>query len=104
MYTVFLIDDEPWAMESLLHVLDLPAHDFELAGRFSDGTDAWEALCRQPPDVAFVDIRMPGLDGLTIARQAAQKGLSTLFVIVSGYGEFHYAQDAIRFGVCDYCL
>lgn len=104
MYTVFLVDDEPWAMESLLHVLDLSAHGFMLAGRFTDGSQAWAALERQPPDVAFIDIRMPDLDGLTIARKAAQRGLSTLFVIVSGHGEFAYAQEAIRSGVCDYCL
>lgn len=104
MYSVFLIDDEPWAMESLAHVLGLPRFGFTAPVRFTNALDAWSALVQIRPDVAFVDIHMPDLDGLTMVRRAKKIGLHTLFVVVSGYREFSYAQEAIRSGVCDYCL
>jgi two-component system response regulator YesN len=104
MYSVFLIDDEPWALESLEHVLNLPRHGFAAPERYTNSLDAWRALEKRRPDVAFVDIRMPDMDGLTMARQAREADLHTLFVVVSGHREFSYAQRAIRSGVCDYCL
>ncbi len=104
MYTLYLVDDEPWALKSLLSVLDVSAHNFTVAGKFTDALAAWEAIEACPPDVAFVDIRMPEMSGLQIAHAASDAGLKTLFVIVSGYGEFSYAQEAIRSGVYDYCL
>ena len=66
MYRVFLIDDEPWTMISLEHLLDWQQLGFEIAGKFDNARAAWEQIQLQPPEVIVTDIRMPGLSGLEL--------------------------------------
>lgn len=58
------------------------------------------------PDIAFVDIKMPGLDGLEAIEKImeAENIIDTHFYILTGFGEFEYAQKALRLKVCDYIL
>jgi two-component system response regulator YesN len=57
-----------------------------------------------PHDAIFLDIRMPGLDGLQTAEALREKGVATPIVIVSAFDAFEYAQKAIRLGVYEYLL
>lgn len=59
---------------------------------------------RQKPDIVITDIQMPGMTGLEVIERASQQNLQTKFIVISGYREFEYAQQAIRFGVEDYLL
>lgn len=63
------------------------------------------ALCRKHrPELAFVDIKMPGIDGMEAIETLDPLHSDTLFVILSGFGEFRFAQQAIRLGVSEYLL
>lgn len=104
MYTVMLLDDEPWALESLTRVFQWEENGFALTGRFTDPVAGWNAICNELPDVVFIDIRMPVMSGLEMAARAQSLPQPPLFVVVSGYGSFEYAQQALRLGVFDYCL
>ena len=101
MYTVMLLDDEPWALESLSRVFPWEQNGFAVTGRFTDPVAGWDAVSAEQPDVVFIDIRMPVMSGLEMAARAQEL---PLFVVVSGYGSFEYAQRALRLGVFDYCL
>lgn len=101
MRKVFLIDDEPWALQSLEAALPWREFGFHISGRYTNALEAMDAIAHEPPDVAFIDIRMPDLTGLEIAQRSQS---DTIFVIVSGYEEFEYAQKAMRLGIFDYCL
>lgn len=103
-FRVFLIDDEPWALVYLQKVVNWEEKGFWVETFESPEKALAEAMEREP-DVIFVDIRMPGMDGLTFIRRAVEAGLQSRFVIVSGFAEFEYAQEALRLGVVfDYCL
>ncbi|MEK3699773.1 helix-turn-helix domain-containing protein [Paenibacillus sp. FSL R10-2199] len=104
MYKVMIVDDESWAIRGIQNAFDWEKYGFEITGQFTSAYKAWEAMCTQQPDLVFTDIRMPDISGLDLMKRAKAQGLNTEFVIVSGYGEFEYAQEAIRHGALDYFL
>ncbi len=104
-YRVFLIDDEPWALVYLEKIVDWGQYGFEIAGMFENSVEGFNRMVAELPDLVFIDIRMPDLDGLEFMKKAVEAGISCRFVVVSGFAEFSYAQEAIRMGVVsDYCL
>ena len=66
MYTVVIVDDEPWALQGLAEIIDWNNEGFSIIGQFTDPDEAFEFLCKKEPDVVFTDIRMPGLSGLDL--------------------------------------
>lgn len=70
----------------------------------SNGVMDMEEIERLQPDVLMTDIRMPGMDGLTLIEKIREKNLDTKVIIISGYAEFEYARRAIRGGAVDYLL
>ncbi len=101
----FLVADDErparYVLRSLIEDLGWPCESVEEA---SGGRELVEKAAAIKPDCAFVDVRMPGLDGLTAIEEAAPASPGTRWVIVSSYGEFDYARTAIRLGVTEYLL
>lgn len=104
MYRVLLADDEPSALESMQKYIAWEQHHMEVTKVTGNGNDAYDYLLSDTPDIAVLDIRMPGLSGLELSKFIFQKKLKTKVIIVSGYAEFSYAQRAIQYGVIGYCL
>ncbi len=101
---ILIVDDEVWmrrGIRSMLTGSDLPVQQVVEA---EDGIAALELLNRYRPDVVITDIRMPALDGLSFIEQAASRGGTAQFIVVSGYSDFKYAQDALRLHAWDYIL
>lgn len=69
-----------------------------------NGTEMVNMCRKHQPDIAFVDIRMPNLNGLDAIEQSREHSPGTEYVIVSGYSDFEYAQKGIRLGVNEYLL
>lgn len=100
-----LVDDEVFTRKGLLKLVDWTACGFEIVEEADNGEDALEIIERLQPDVVITDIRMPVLDGLELIRQVKSQGTANpYFMIVSGYDEFNYAKQAVRFGVHDFIL
>lgn len=104
MYKVMIVDDESWAIRGIRSAFDWGKYGFEIAGQFTSAYKAWDAIQTTEPDLVFTDIRMPDISGLELMKKAKTLGLGTEFVIVSGYAEFEYAQEALRYGALDYFL
>ncbi|PYI57109.1 response regulator transcription factor [Paenibacillus flagellatus] len=104
MYKVVLADDEPWILESLKGTLDWQASGYSIVGEAQNGVEAYELIASLNPDVAFIDIRMPGLNGLELIRKLYEAGSDTLCIVASGYAEFDYAKRAMQYGAVGYCL
>lgn len=68
------------------------------------GLEALEKMERDPPDVVFADIKMPGLDGIGLIEQAKERFPRTVFVILTNHAEFTFAKRAVGLGVYDYLL
>ena len=85
MYTVVIIDDEPWALQGLAEIIDWSRDGFSIIGQFTDPDEAFEFLREKEPDVVFTDIRMPGLSGLDLIEMSKREGLNCEFVLISSY-------------------
>jgi len=104
MYRVLIVDDEPWAIKGIRNAFNWSKYGFEIAGEYTSPRQAFEAICEQRPDLVITDIQMGEMSGLELIRQTRERELDVGFVVVSGYSEFAYAQEALRLGALDYCL
>ena len=104
MLKIFLAEDEVVVRETIKRMIPWEELGFELVGEAADGEMALPLLLRQQPDLLITDIKMPFMDGLTLARLAKKEIPGLKVVIISGYDDFNYAKQAIGIGVEDYLL
>lgn len=104
MLKIFLAEDEVIVRETIKRMIPWEDLGFELVGEAADGEMALPLLLRQKPDLLITDIKMPFMDGLTLAKVAKKEIPGLKVVILSGYDDFNYAKQAINIGVEDYLL
>ncbi|MEG0740859.1 MAG: response regulator [Clostridia bacterium] len=104
MMRVVVIEDELAARRGLVDLLNDLAPRVTVVGAAANGKQGLSSLHALMPDVAFVDIRMPEMDGLEMIRLAKEQGLTVEFVLVTAYAEFEYARQALKLGVMEYLL
>jgi DNA-binding LytR/AlgR family response regulator len=97
-----IAEDEALLRAELTTLLRAAWPELEIAAECEDGGTALEAIAAHKPDVAFLDIRMPGLTGLEVAAAAASASPKTQVVFVTAYNQ--YAIDAFDRGAVDYLL
>lgn len=99
---IMIVDDESFIRMNFKTFIDWSRHGYELVGEASNGREALEKIRELDPDVVFLDIRMPLMDGLEVLRRMRESGLSCRVIILSSHNEFEYAREALRLGACDY--
>lgn len=104
MFRVFVADDEPSVLEGLKIMIPWSELGFELCGESSNGQDALLKLEKLRPHLIITDIRMPLKSGLELICEARKLDTDTEFVILSGYADFAYVQEAMRYQACNYLL
>ena len=104
MLKIFLAEDEVIVRETIKRMSPWEELGFELVGEAADGEMALPLLIRQKPDLLITDIKMPFMDGLTLAKLAKKELPELKIVILSGYDDFNYAKQAISIGVEEYLL
>lgn len=104
MLKVFLVEDESIVREGLKNNIPWQEYGYQFTGEASDGEMALPIIRKVHPDVLITDIKMPFMDGLALSRIVTQEIPDIKIVIISGYDEFEYAQQAIRVGVEQYLL
>ena len=102
MYRLVVIDDEYIVVQGIKALLSRLKLDYEVVGAAYDGIQGLEVIRNEKPDVVITDIRIPGLDGLSVIEAAKDECPDTSFIVISGYSEFAYAQRALTLGVKDY--
>lgn len=100
---MYVIEDEEWVLEDMEFLFAHYAAD-HLVYTFPSGSEAVMFAQHTPPDVVITDIRMPGIDGLETIKQLQTMVSGAVYIILSGYDEFHYAQQGLRLGVKDFLL
>ncbi len=101
---IILVDDDRMALDGISRMLHWDRFDGQLVGCATNGDDALALLEEHHPDVVISDIRMPGMDGLDLARYLYEHSPDTRMILISGHGEFEYAQRALQYQVTDYIL
>ena len=103
MYRVLVVDDEKLEREGIRFLLSMEEGEWEIY-EAANGKLALNELRKHPVDLMLTDIKMPHMDGLELSKKAREEYPDLEIIIFSGYGDFAFAQEAIRYGVTDYVL
>jgi DNA-binding NarL/FixJ family response regulator len=95
-------DDHPAVLEAVCEYLE--SNGITIVGRASAGDEALEKIETRRPNVALVDLRMPGLGGIELARRAAKPAPETAFILYTGYGDKALLTEALDAGVGGFVL
>ncbi|MDR2779760.1 MAG: response regulator transcription factor [Synergistaceae bacterium] len=101
--SLILADDHPLTRAGLLAYLAKES-DLEVVGEYSDGETAMEGIRELKPQVALLDIRMPGLDGVSITRKIKNEGLPVICLMLTSYDAQQYVLSSLRAGARGYVL
>ncbi|WP_313996850.1 response regulator [uncultured Paenibacillus sp.] len=104
MYKIVLVDDEAGVRESIRRRIAWKEHGFECVADCENGFEALEAAERYAPNVVLTDINMPFMDGLELTRQLSKRYSNTKVIILTGFDDFEYAQQAVKLKVNDFIL
>jgi two-component system response regulator YesN len=105
MRRVLLVDDETFILEGLKILIDWESEGYTIVATAHNGIEAYEYLTHNHVDIIVSDIKMPLMSGIELFDALQKNKVSNAyFVILSGYGEFEFAQSALRLGCIDYVL
>lgn len=104
MYTVYLADDEQLIREGLAETIPWTSLGLCLVGTAEDGKQALCDIAELKPDIVLTDIRMSHMNGLELIENIRKIHSCCRVIIITGHGEFKYAQAAIQLGVSDFIL
>ena len=100
---ILLADDHPLTRAGIAEFLKREK-SFELVAEADDGQKAWELIQKLKPDVALLDIRMPELDGVSVALKARNEGLATAIIMLTSYDAQQYVIASLRAGAKGFVL
>ncbi len=104
MLKVMIADDERIIRETISQLIDWNSLGLELVGVCQNGIEAFDMIQDESPDIVLTDIKMPGLSGIELIARISANNRDTQFILLSGYGEFDYAREAMKYGVRHYLL
>ncbi|MCK9861695.1 response regulator [Paenibacillus sp. ATY16] len=101
--TVLIVEDQPNFREGLKFMIS-QSRNWAVIGEAETGEEGWQKALELKPDLILMDIHMPVMNGIELAERIYSHGMDTLFIIITGYQDFQYAQSAIRYGAMDFLL
>lgn len=104
MYKFIIVDDEPLIRQGLLKKIRSVTAELSFCGEADNGEDALELVRTQDPHLIFTDMRMPVMDGKSLLRQLQSQYPDKKIIVISGYSDFEYMQEAISARVVHYLL
>ena len=99
-----IVDDEPILLQGLLNTYDWKSMGFQVAGTAQSGEQAIKVIEEVKPHVVLTDIRMKQITGLMVMEEIQKTELECLFIVLSAYRDFDYAQQACDLGAYAYLL
>lgn len=101
---LLIADDEQYMRTSLAEDIQWSEHGFQLLGIASSGQEALDLVRLLKPEILLSDILMPDLSGIEMLRALREEGIQIPVVFLSGWSNFEYAREALRFGASNYLL
>ena len=99
-----IVDDEPILLQGLMETYDWKSMGFEVVGTAQSGEQAIRVIRETRPHVVLTDIRMKQISGLMVMEEIQKTDLDCLFIVLSAYRDFEYAQQACDLGAYAYLL
>jgi two-component system, response regulator YesN len=101
---LLIADDEDVIRRGISKYIKLHTDRFEQIYETENGQETIDALLRYQPQMLLLDVQMPLKTGIEVMKEAQAAGITPITIILSGYDEFQYAQQALRFGAKEYLL
>lgn len=103
-FSIMIIDDEPSIRNGIKAIIEKEIKDAYVPALAKDAQDGFNKIKGFNPDLIISDIVMPSMTGLELVKKIRQLGFNTPVILISGYDDFAYAQEAIKLGVSAYIL
>lgn len=103
MYAILVVDDEPRHRKGLVSIIREHHADYDIY-EAKNGKQAINIISEHPIDIVITDIEMPVVNGIELLKHIHENDIKLKTVVLSAYGEFEYAQQAIKMGVLDYVI
>lgn len=104
MFRLIIVDDERIIRETIAAMIDWESLGIQVVALCANGVEAYDAITDDFPDIILTDIKMPDMDGIELIRRVHKLDSNIQFVILSGYNEFDYAVEVMKYGVRHYLL
>lgn len=101
---LLIVDDEDIIRKGIEKYIKLHTDRFDKIYLAANGQQAIEIIFQSKPDIMFLDMQMPLKNGIEVMQEAKRAGILPCTIVLSGYDEFQYCQQAFRLGAKDYCL
>ena len=101
---LLIADDEDIIRNGIAKYIQLHTDRFDKIYLAANGQEAVDIIFRDKPDIMFLDVQMPLMDGIEVMQEAKRAGILPYTMILSGYDEFKYGQQALRLGAREYLL
>lgn len=102
MYKIMLADDEGIVIDSLKFIIEKEFGEECMVEYAKTGRSVIELAESYRPDIAVMDIQMPGINGIEAMREIREQNSNVIFIVMSAYDKFDYAKEAIKLGVLEY--
>ncbi|HWT74663.1 MAG TPA: helix-turn-helix domain-containing protein [Mobilitalea sp.] len=102
MYKIMLADDEGIVIDSLRFIIEKNFNDICVVEHATTGRSVIELAERFKPDIAIMDIQMPGINGIEAMKEIRKTNSSIIFIVMTAYDKFNYAKESINLGVLEY--
>ncbi len=104
MYDLLIVDDEPLEREALRYILQRGFDRIDTIREASNGREALELVAEHRPQIVLMDVKMPGISGVSATRRILESHPRTKVVFLTAYDYFEYAQEAVRLGAADFIV
>lgn len=104
MFKLILVDDEEEVRKGIIRKIDWESFGFDVPEEAENGRDALDLIEENVPDAVITDITMPIMDGLELSAVINECYPTVKTVVLTGFDDFKFAQQAIKYGVVDYIL
>lgn len=104
MFKVVIIDDEPIVRKGIVNIINWQALNCQVVGEASNGLEGIQLIESLKPDIILTDINMPEIDGLEMIRRALKVVPWTKIIVLTGFREFDYIQEALKLGASEFLL
>ena len=101
---IIIVEDEKSIRNGLVKMLPKLDPEYEVVGSAKDGSEGYQRILAEQPDLVIMDIEMPEMDGLTMLEKLRKEGFTGKAVVLTAYSDFSYAKRAIELGIENYLL